>query len=192
VKNTWTPEQDELLKKLWPTGESLKPYLELFGNRSYTTIITHAHRNLQLGSRPKSARGVPGYAWDMIKEGLKKAPGTAPELIKRTGLTMAPVCKRLSDAPKGKHGEIHILMWRKRSTGGDPVAVYAYGPGPNAKKPEPFTAHEKWLLKVARREAKSNPFSTAAGLSVLPVGGGGRVYQHSMDVADEPMEAEAA
>jgi hypothetical protein len=179
---TWSKEQNELLRKLWPTGESLKPHLEFFGNRSYTTVISHAHKVLLLGSRPKSDRGLPGYAWDIIRAELTKLPGSAPDLIRRTGLTTAPVCKYLRLANPGPDGEIHIIAWRKRlTTGGAPVAVYAVGPGENAPKPIPYTTSEKWKMKRARRSAGRNPFAAAAGLVSVPEVAGGRIYHHLCD-----------
>jgi hypothetical protein len=179
---TWTDEQNELLRHLWPTGESLKPYLAQFGDRPYNTVISHAHKVLGLGSRPKSARGVPGYAWEMIKAELKKSAGTAPELIQRTGLTTAPVCALIKKANPGPKGEIHIIDWRKRvPTGGAPVAIYAIGPGKNAPKPEPYTTSEKWQRKVRRRKAKADPFAAAAGLVQPPSMPTGRVYHHLWD-----------
>lgn len=183
---TWTDDQNDLLRRLWPTGENLKPYLDQFGDRPYNTVISHAHKVLGLGNRPKSARGVPGYAWTMIKEELKKSPGSAPELILRTGLSTAPVCALLKKAKPGPTGEIHIAAWRKRfATGGAPVAVYAFGPGKNAVKPEPFTPNEKWHMKVRRRKAKSDPFAAAAGLIRPPLMPTGRIYHHLWDDHDK-------
>lgn len=187
---TWTDEQNELLRKLWPTGESLKPHLEFFGNRSYTTIISHAHKILGLGPRPKSDRGLPGYAWDMIRAELAKLPGSAPDLIRRTGLTTAPVCKYLREANPGPDGEIHIIAWRKRlATGGAPVAVYAIGPGENEPRPAPYTTSEKWKMKRARRSAGRNPFAAAAGMVCAPALTTGRVFIHLTDSPEEELEA---
>lgn len=189
---TWTDEQNELLRRLWPTGESLKPYLSQFGDRPYTTVISHAHKVLKLGVRPKSARGVPGYAWSMIKAELEKFPGSGPDLIRRTGLTPAPVCARLRKANPGPQGEIHIMTWRKRfGSGGEPVAVYAIGPGENALKPVPFTTAEKWQMKLRKRSAKRDPFAAAAGLVSAPQAMTGRVYIHLTDSKDDEY-AEAA
>ncbi|MFL9904663.1 hypothetical protein PQR71_42160 [Paraburkholderia fungorum] len=189
---TWTDEQNELLRKLWPTGESLKPHLGSFGNRRYTTIISHAHKILGLGPRPKSDRGLPGYAWDMIRAELTRLPGSAPDLIRRTGLTSAPVCKYLSEANPGHNGEIHIIAWRKRlTTGGAPVAVYAIGPGENAPKPAPYTTAEKWKMKRARCGASKNPFAVVTGMVNAPALTPGRVYIHLTDSKDDEY-AEAA
>lgn len=179
---TWNDEQNQLLRKLWPTGESLKPHLEFFGNRSYRAVISHAHKILRLGRRPKSDRGLPGYAWNMIRAELEKLPGSAPDLMRRTGLTTGPVCKYLRLANPGLDGEIHIIAWRKKmATGGSPVAVYAIGPGENAPKPIPYTSSEKWKMKRVRRGVGKNPFAAAAGMISAPASAHGRVYHHMWD-----------
>ncbi|BEH18876.1 hypothetical protein [Burkholderia pseudomallei] len=185
---TWSEEQEALLRRIWPTGESLKPYLSQLGDRCYTTITSHAHK-LGLGPRAKTARGNPAYAWDAIDAVLKKGTASAPELIDRTGLSMYGVYHAIRAANPGPKGKLHIADWRKRSTGGEPTAVFARGPGKNAPKPAPFTAREKDQMVKARRRAKKNPFATAAGLVAAPVGVSGRVYVQSMDVGDEELAA---
>lgn len=185
MNNTWTPEQEALLIRIWPTGESLKRYSKELGDRQYSTIVSHAHRVLKLGSRPKSARGVPGFAWEMIADELARHPGTASDLIKRTRLTMAPVYAHLRKANPGPTGLIHVVTWHRRSSGGGPVPVYALGPGKNAPKPDPYTTSEKWHIKKARRGKKSNPFATAIGVVPVSLVGTGRVYQQSMSIRDD-------
>jgi hypothetical protein len=191
-RTKFTPEQEALLTRIWPTGDSLKRHMAALGNPPYSTIVSHAHKVLNLGSRPKSARGRAAYAWPAIEAELKKDPGTAPELIKRTGLTMAPVCHHLREFNPGPNGRVHICDWRKRSRGGSPIAVYAIGPGENAAKPAPFTNAEKWQKKVSRKRPPADPFAVAAGLVVAPVIASipkGRVYQLSMSFKDDEMEA---
>lgn len=162
MKNFWTPEQEKLLREHWLGGGNLKQHLHLFGDRSYKAIVSHAKKNLGLGRRPRSARGVPAYAWDWIKAELADGgPGTAPELVKRTGLTTAPVCKELKKANPGPDGEVHIVEWRRRSTGGEPVAVYAIGPGQNAEKPANLTVAQKNQIARERKQSRANPFATA-------------------------------
>lgn len=184
--NTWTPEQEQLLRDIWPTGESIKRHIKALGDRPYSTIMSHGKKVLNLGSRPKTARGRIAYAWPAIKAELEKFPGTAPELIKRTGLTMAPVCGHLSGANPGPDGEIHIIGWRKRTTGGKPTAIYAIGPGENAPMPVPFTNAEKWQHRRVRRGIGRDPFALAKGAVCAPRGGHGRVIRN---LVDDDMEA---
>jgi hypothetical protein len=186
MKNDWTPEQEKLLVDIWPTGESIKRHIKALGDRSYTTIISHAKKVLKLGPRPKSARGSLAFAWPIMKGELEKGPGTAPELIARTGLSMAVVCHRLREANPGPASEIHIIGWRKRSTGGSPTAIYAIGPGVNAPTPKPFTPSEKWLKKKSRRAGSSNPFAVAAGRVSVQATITGRVFKH---LHDDELEA---
>lgn len=185
MDSSWTPEQEQLLRDIWPTGESIKRHIKALGDRSYSTIMSHAKKVLKLGSRPKTARGRVAYAWPTIKAELEKHPGTAPELIKRTGLSMAPVCGHLRKANPGPDGAIHIIGWRKRSTGGKPVAIYAIGPGENVPMPEPFSPAEKWKHRCTRRGVGRDPFALAKGHVVAPTTGNGRVYRQSMDVRDD-------
>lgn len=186
MKNDWTAEQEQLLRDIWPTGESIKRHIKALGDRSYTTIISHAKKTLKLPPRPKTARGRLAYAWPLIKAELESGPGTAPELIARTGLSMAPVCHRLREANPGPDGEIHIIGWRKKSHGGKPTAVYAIGPGENAPIPAPLTTAEKWVKKKTRNAGAANPFSVAAGFvpvrSTIP----GRFIKH---LHDDDLEA---
>ena len=181
MNNDWTPEQEKLLLDIWPTGESIKRHIKALGDRPYTTIMSHAKKVMKLPPRPKTARGRQAYAWPIIKAELERGHGTAPELIARTGLSMAPVCHRIREANPGPNGEIHIVDWRKRSSGGLPVAVYAIGPGINAPMPKPFTTAEKWAKKKNRKASSANPFAAAAGLVNAPKNGTGRVYIHLHD-----------
>lgn len=184
----WTEDQDALLREKWATGENLKRYLPQFGNRAYSSVITHAHRDLKLGPRLKSARGVPAYAWDLIVAELKKAPGTYPDLQRRAGLKSSISRRLLVEANPGPHGKVHIVDWQKRSNGGPAVAVFALGPGKNAPKPAPFTNTEKWQKKVSRKQVAADPFAVAAGLVAAPVIASipkGRVYQQSMSIKDD-------
>lgn len=182
--HNWTDERNELIRRIWVTGESIKPHLNALGNPAYSTVISHAHLRLKLGGRPKTQRGHKPYAWDMVKAELKNGPGTVPELVNRTGLTHGVVNKSVRLANPGPESEIHVIDWQRRSNGGRYVAVYAIGPGVNATMPVPFTPAEKDRKAKVRRR-KKNVFATAAGLvlpsSVKP----GRVHR----IADEEREA---
>lgn len=162
MKQFWTEEQEAALRRYWVKPCNLKSYLHLFGDRSYKAVISKAKKRLKLGARPHSARGVPAYSLDCIKEELTRGgPGTCPDICKRTGLTNSSVCKRIASANPGPTGKVHISAWIRKRTGGEPTAVYAIGPGENAEKPIPLTSAEKRALDSARRRAKSNPFLIA-------------------------------
>lgn len=196
MNRPWSDEEIEIVRAAWLGDGNFKSCLRLLDNRTYAAASTYAKRRLNLGPRPHSDRGVPAYAWDMVMAELKKSPGTSTELIQRTGLSEAAVFKQLRESKPGKRGKTHIVEWRRRSTGGSPLAVYAIGPGENAVKPVPYTTAEKIKATKARRRSNKtciqlksvNPFAAAAGLVIAPAGEVGRIYHH---LWDEP-EQEAA
>lgn len=159
--NFWTEEQEAALRKYWVEDCNLKSYLHIFGDRTYGAVIAKAKKRLKLPARPNSSRGATAYSLDCIKEELARGPGTAPDIAKRTGLTNSSVCNRISGSNPGPTGEIHITAWIRKRTGGEPTAVYAIGPGENARKPIPLTSAEKRALETSRRRVKANPFLIA-------------------------------
>jgi hypothetical protein len=185
MKTTFTPEQSALIARIWVNGGSIKPYLAELGDRPYSTVVSHAIKTLHLGPRPKSDRGHKEYAWSVIESELQKEPGTVPEITARTGFVFSTVNKRLCLSNAGESGRVHIIDWRKRSNGGKPVPVYAFGPGENAPMPAPFTASEKARLVRDRKRGARNPFLVAAGF-VPPklTAPTGRVFQQPMDIEE--------
>ncbi|KGX47214.1 hypothetical protein [Burkholderia pseudomallei] len=185
----WTAEQEALLRKYWFAEGSLKEHLHEFGDRSYEQVVSHAKKKLKFGPRPHLARGVPGYVLDRIAEELKNGPGTAPELIARTGLSRAGVCKYANKEVAGPSAPFHILKWIRRAAGGKPVPMFIAGPGRNAPEPSRLTGAEKSRRYRARRKVCSDPFATARGLVEVPDIGAGRVYCQPMNVTDDVEEA---
>lgn len=185
MREFWTKEQEDALRKYWDQPVNLKAYRHLFGDRSPKAIVAHARKYMGLGPRKKPARQA-GWAWDLIKADLlKNGPGMASEIVSRTGLSRAAVNKYLSLAEKGEHGEIHISDYSKRSVGGAPSAVYAHGRGKNADVPAPFTTKEKYRMLRAKKRATSNPFAVAisnvTGVEVISTKGQykSRVYKEA-------------
>lgn len=159
MREFWTKEQEAALRKYWNKPCNLKAYAHLFGDRSLKAIVAHARKYMHLGPRPHPSR-CPGWSWGLIKAELKKGgPGTAPELVRRTGLSPSAVAKCFASANPGPNGEVHISDYQKRSNGGKPVAVYSFGSGENVEKPAPYTNSEKYHMIRARKQKKANPFS---------------------------------
>lgn len=198
MNRPWSPGEIEIVRAAWLGEGNFKSCLRLLDNRTYAAASTYAKRRLNLGPRPHSDRGVPAYAWDMVMAELKKSPSTSPELIEKTGLSEAAVCKQLRLSKPGKRGKTHIVDWRRRSTGGSPVAIYAIGPGENAPMPAPYTNAEKIKATRLRRGTRKtcmnskriNPFASAAGLVEAPRGEPGRVYIHLTDSKDDEFAEE--
>lgn len=157
----WTKEEDAIVRKIWHKPGSLKAQLRLFDDRTYEALL-HRGRTLKLGPRQNPSRAT-GWGWDVIKAELEKGPGTAPDILRRTGLARCTVSRLFGLAEIGPEGEIHISDYEKRSTGGKPIAVYSIGPGENAAIPAPYTDSEKYHMIKARQESKSNPFSIVLG-----------------------------
>ena len=194
----WSKENEEDLAKAWIAEGSLKAHLPKFPGRTYQALIKHAHK-MGLGPRPHSDRGVPPYAMQAMMAELKKAPGTRTEIAERANLTVTAVCQQIKKTKPGPRGKTHIIGWRRRSTGYLPTPVYASGPGENVPMPAPLTNTAKSRINRARSRIRAlneqipgkkvNPFATAAGLVVAPAAGNGRVYQQSMSIKDDEMEA---
>ena len=197
MNRPWSKEEIEIVRDAWLGKGNFKSCLKLLDNRTYAAASTYAKRRLKLGPRPHSDRGVPAYAWDQIKVALAKGPATTSDLMKSTGLSESAICHQLKLSKPGKRGKTHVIEWRRRPTGGSPIAVYALGRGENAVKPQPYTNAQKIKATKARRRANKtctrskrvNPFASLLGLIEAPAGQPGRVYIHLTDSPEEHMEA---
>jgi hypothetical protein len=197
MNRPWSPEEIRIASEAWLGDGEFKSCLKFLDNRTYAAAATYMKKRLGLGPRKHSSRGVPAYAWETIKAELANGPATAPELVKKTGLSVSAVCDELRLSKPGRRGKTHIVDWNRRPTGGAPVAVYALGKGHNAPKPGPYTREEKLEVgKIRRRVNRTclvskavNPFASAAGLVAAPTGQTGRVFHHLWDDHDQPEAA---
>lgn len=198
----WTEQEEADLYRIWFSGENLKKNLHLFGDRSYMTVVSHAHM-LEYGPRPHTNRGVVPFARETVLDNLKKfGPGVIPELAERTRLTKQAITKYFKPKFAGPKGDFHIVDWRRRPQGGAYIPVYAFGPGQNAVRPAPRTNAELCRVQNQRNREKRiaagerprfvNPFATAAGLVQAPIGKPGRVFQQDMSVDEWPQSRRAA
>lgn len=80
------------------------------------------------------------------------------------------------------HGLAHISHWRRQTgegaRGRPHTAVWAYGPGPDAERPQRLTSKQARTLRIRRLKAKYGQLATAilrprksGGASVLMLGG---------------------
>lgn len=163
----WTTEQDEALRKIWPTGERLKLNMHRFGDHSYAAVITRAYQ-LGLGKREKCFRGQSPIAWTLIQRVLKTGPADRFRVAELTSLDPATTHKQLRKA--NLDGIVHIGSWARRHGSGKMVPVYSLGKGIDAAKPPRQTDAEKGRrLRARNRQSKVvsgaitrgvNPFST--------------------------------
>lgn len=165
----WTQEQDDHIRRLWPTGERFKAHMELFGDHTYASIMNRAYF-LGLGKRPNCPRGQSPIAWTLIERELAKAPADLRLLSAAVKLHPSTVYEQIGIAHAA--GLIHIVGWKRRSSGGKPTPIYMFGPGVDAPMPAPLSNSETCRLARARKRAARNPFAVAAGLAVpLPIHG---------------------
>ena len=198
MNRPWSDEEVAIVREAWLGDGNFKSCLRFLDDRTYAAAQTYATKRLKLGPRTHTDRGVPAYAWERIAAELKGAPGTSAELVARTGLSPCAVYDQLRLSKPGKRGKTHVVDWRRRQTGGNPIAVYAIGPGENAAKPVPYSNAQKIKATKARKGArktvsrkKINPFAAALGLVEAPKGEPGRVYIHLTDSKYDELEEAA-
>lgn len=171
----WTQEHDDHIRRLWPTGERFKAHMELFGDHSYYAIMNRAYE-LGLGKRPNCPRGQAPIAWILIERELKK--GSVDPLLLAAAVNLHPSTVYEQIRIAHSKGLIHIVDWKRRSSGGKPIPVYAVGPGQDAPMPARLSNAETCRLSRTRKRAASNPFAVAAGLVSAMPGRKGRVIRN--------------
>jgi hypothetical protein len=175
---TWTQEQDDHIRRLWPTGERFKAHMELFGAHSYSAIMNRAYE-LGLGKRPKCPRGQSPIAWILIESELAKCPTDRRFLAAALTLHPATVYEQIRVAHKA--GLVRVVKWNRRSSGGKPTPVYALGAGEDAPMPAPIGNTDACRIYRNRQKSIRNPFAAAAGLVQVKSTVTGRVYIHLTD-----------
>lgn len=118
-------------------------------NRAYIVrwnLIDHGHydsltpvylagqgKNAQRPKRRTGINGIPADKRELCLAALREAPGTLPQIAKRSGVSMNWVytCVRLV------RDSVHICAWEAVGNRHDTAAVYQWGPGDDAPKPIP-------------------------------------------------------
>lgn len=182
----WTQEQDDHIRRLWPTSERFKAHMDLFGDHSYMSIMNRAYE-LGLGKRPNCPRGQSAIAWTLIEREMAKGPSDRRFLAAALTLHPSTVYTQINIAHKA--GLIHVVKWNRRSSGGKPTPIYVLGPGEDAPMPRPLTNTEACRIYRTRKQSARNPFAVAAGQVQSPIGSTGRVF--AQDMTGERMEKAA-
>lgn len=181
----WSSEDDARVVELWETDRPTKSALPEFPGRTVDAIRRRASV-LGLPDKRTAPRSFPNKARDYLKTGRH---ATVLEITHE----MSSCDQRIRDALRTmvRSGEVHVVSY----DGPHRAAIYAYGPGENAPKPE----------KISKKEAKRNWARKKAALNVIkptlplrnwfdlalfggyprlvtPTIQSGRIYVQSMDV----------
>jgi hypothetical protein len=177
----WTQEEDDHIRRLWPTNARFKAHMDLFVNRSYMAVMNRACE-LGLGKRPNCPRGQSPIAWTLIEREMAKGPSDRRFVAAALTLHPSTVYEQIGIAHKA--GLIHVVKWNRRSSGGRPTPIYVLGPGEDAPMPAPLTNAEDCRIRRKRNKTARNPFAIAAGLIEPPKAQTGRVFKQDMSVTD--------
>jgi hypothetical protein len=138
----WTEDEDSRLTALWASNRTAKSAVPEFPGRTFEALLKRA---AHLGLDPKSQSEAPTV--QKIRECLKDGKArTAAEISDETGTDAhrIRICAYLMvDAC-----EIHVESY----DGPYRAAIFVYGPGENATKPEPLTEKERRLRHFAKVE----------------------------------------
>jgi hypothetical protein len=140
-------------------------------------------RAIEVMARDCRARRPKGFnrpsAWQRIEKSFETADmQTIDHMILTTGMWKSTIL----EAIQGHRHLLRVAKWidsDRTDKQGKLKAVWALGTGKDAPK-----------HKVSRSPKKEvNPFAAAAGLVTIPEGQRGRVFQQSMSIKDDEMEA---
>ncbi|WP_322083958.1 hypothetical protein [Burkholderia sp. BCC1972] len=180
--NLWTTGEARLLERLYPSPIPSKALYAAFPRHSRKSVQTFAARVLKVkrAKRDYKSRATP--AWDRMRAILEREQLSVRELVKRCGVSQ----QRISELLTIHRTEVHIVDWIPPVGRAQWRAVWAVGNAPDVPCP---AAIKTVAARAARSAMKRNPFLTAAGLVMIPVGERGRIVQQSMDVDDEELAA---
>jgi hypothetical protein len=141
----WSNEEDDRIVALWETDKPTKSALPEFPGRTVEAIRKRASV-LGLPDKRTAPSVFPNKARDYLQTGCH---ATALEI----SIEMRACEQRVRDALRTmvKNGEVHIVSY----DGPHRAAIYAYGPGENAPKPEKLSQKEaqlRWAKKKAPRQ----------------------------------------
>lgn len=163
----WTPQQDELLRRIWASSDRVREHMDGFGAHSWDAVIRRAS-TLGLGKRPAGPKGQTSSAPVLILKTLAIGNADRFELARVANMTAAAIHKHLLQMKSD--GLVHVAAWQRRPKSKIPVPVFAAGAGEDAPKPpRPSTAVRQKQIRARARAARMkqgdvvkrfNPFST--------------------------------
>ncbi|WP_109477682.1 hypothetical protein [Paraburkholderia sp. C35] len=192
----WSGKDLGLLWEAWASEKSYKELMHLFPGRTWEAVRSAAL--YKFGRRPCGPSRAESVSIVLIRRLLeKKGPLTADEIAGETRIA----CRTVMEVLRFNCGsKFHVVDYKP--SGRAKSKVWAVGGGESAPRPPRLTPiqisrryHQRQReMKLQQGElVKSiNPFSTALGLSRVPEGKRGRVFQTSMNLKDFDDEREAA
>lgn len=142
----WTEEEDELLRKWWPTNKKLAALVDIFPDRTPDSMAARAER-LGLGNRKNVPRG--GGSWLRIKAELEKGPKTALEISKKIHMKRDKILEIL----RNHRLETYVYDWTEPGNGGR-SRIFALGHR-KADKPKPPTLSRAKINTSYRQRLKT-------------------------------------
>lgn len=135
----WSPEEDALLRKVWDEPAALKTVVHLFPLRTEAALIARG-RDLKLADRRRAlpAQRAAQGSHARIKAILETRRATTAELAMLAACS-EPTVRRFI---KAHRAEMRIGRFIPSGGDGSPTAVWAWGPGRDAKRPTPKSTTE--------------------------------------------------
>lgn len=163
----WTPQQDELLRRIWASGDRVREHMDGFGAHSWDAVIRRAS-TLGLGKRAAGPKGQTSIAPVLILKMLALRNADRFEIARATNINESTIHKHLLQMRCD--GLVHVGSWQRRTKSKITVPVFAAGGGEDAPKPpRPSTAVRQKQIRARARAARMkqgdvvkrfNPFST--------------------------------
>jgi hypothetical protein len=156
----WSPDEEALLRKLWPHRGSLKTHAKKFVGRSNISLIA---KGKSLGLPARKIYG--GDQHSAIRKNILKAfeegfVGTIEELRIKVGASRRTVCTYVHEERRHRY---FICDWVRTEAFRSWTPVYKHGPGEDVPKPEKQTIEEKNARTRENRRLKKgkiNPFAS--------------------------------
>ncbi|MFM0435923.1 hypothetical protein PQQ84_05640 [Paraburkholderia strydomiana] len=158
----WTEEERAILREIWASKSSIKAGMKRLPNRNYDAARSEAQRLGILGKRGTAGRTGYAFVQPAIVSALEnESPLSAERIASITGATLRQVHKVL----KSEHSTIfRIDGYMRKSTFGDPAALWALGSDPDASRPEPKAARLSRRDYNERKRVASGRFDPFASL----------------------------
>ncbi|RAR51665.1 hypothetical protein C7401_13625 [Paraburkholderia unamae] len=135
----WSPEQDELLRKVWSDPAPLKTVLAQFPGRSCDSLVA---RGIRLGL-PDRRLSIPAErtkqgVWPRIRAALEARRASIGDLAKAAGCSECTVKRFI----KANRAQVHIGRYLRATGTSNVTALWVWGAGNDAKRPKPMTSQE--------------------------------------------------